>query len=88
MQVTLEYAQEHFADLVSAVNRGEEVEIAQPQLPALKLTGLKVTNPVLVNGKRVLGAGRGELRVPSDEEWAQMKRETADLMNNGPILPE
>ena len=68
MQVTLEYAQEHFADLVSAVNRGEEVEIAQPELPSLKLTGLKVTKPVLVNGKRVLGVGRGEMRVPSDSE--------------------
>lgn len=88
MQVTLEYAQEHFADLAAAANRGEEVEIAQPELPSLKLTGLKVTQPVLVDGKRVLGAGRAGLRVPSDEEWAKMKKETADIMNYGPIFPE
>ncbi len=68
MQVTLEYAQEHFADLVSAVNRSEKVEIAQAEPPSLKLTGLKVTKPVLVNGKRVLGARRG------DFEWPAAKR--------------
>jgi len=30
MQVSLEYAKEHLADLVSVAYRGEEVEIAAP----------------------------------------------------------
>ena len=37
MQVSLQYAAEHLAELASAARRGEEVEIAQPDEPPIKL---------------------------------------------------
>jgi antitoxin (DNA-binding transcriptional repressor) of toxin-antitoxin stability system len=37
MQVSLQYAAEHLAELASAARRGEEVEIAQPDEPPLIL---------------------------------------------------
>jgi hypothetical protein len=44
--------------------------------------------PVLVDGRRVLGAGRGEMRIPSEEEWRAMDLELEALMNNSPLFPE
>jgi antitoxin (DNA-binding transcriptional repressor) of toxin-antitoxin stability system len=73
MQVDLQYAEEHFTDLVSAADSGQEVEISRPDKPTLKLIVSKVTTtPVLKDGERILGAGRGELRVPSVDEWKGM----------------
>ncbi len=66
MQVSLQFAEEHFADLVSAVNRGEEVEIAQPEKPILKLVAsLPVPAPAEPAARRILG----ELRAPGFEKW-------------------
>jgi len=87
MQVTLQYAKEHFADLVSAADRGEEIVITRPEMAALKLVVSHAATPVIKSGKRVLGAGRGELRVPSEEEWRRMDDELARLMNEGPLFP-
>jgi antitoxin (DNA-binding transcriptional repressor) of toxin-antitoxin stability system len=90
MQVSLQYAQEHFADIVSAANRGEDVEIAQADKPALKLfllpsheqPGITVQKP-----KRVLGAWEGLVVLPTDEEWQAMDKEIEDEMLNGPFFP-
>lgn len=37
MKVSAEYAETHFADILSLASTGEEVEIAQPGRPTLKL---------------------------------------------------
>jgi antitoxin (DNA-binding transcriptional repressor) of toxin-antitoxin stability system len=37
MKVSAEYAEAHFADLLHAADPGEEVEIARPDKPSLKL---------------------------------------------------
>jgi antitoxin (DNA-binding transcriptional repressor) of toxin-antitoxin stability system len=87
MNVSLKYAEEHLADLVSAADRGEEVEITRPEKPALKLVVTTTTAAAKRSGKRVLGAGRGELRVPSEEEWRKMDEEMARIMNDGPLFP-
>jgi antitoxin (DNA-binding transcriptional repressor) of toxin-antitoxin stability system len=85
MQVNLQYAEEHFTDLVSAADSGQEVEISRPDKPALKLVVSKATAPVLKDGMRVLGAGIGELRVPSEEEWRAMDREMEREMLDAPL---
>ncbi len=87
MQVTLQYAEEHFADLASAADRGEEIVITRPEKAALKLVVSHAVAPVIKTGKRILGAGRGELRVPSEEEWRRIDEEIARLMNDGPLFP-
>jgi antitoxin (DNA-binding transcriptional repressor) of toxin-antitoxin stability system len=91
MNVSLEFAEDHLADLVSAADSGEQVEISRPGKRSLKLVVSNAaspgTHPVTREGKRILGAGRGELRVPSEEEWKKMDEEIAREMNDGPLFP-
>jgi antitoxin (DNA-binding transcriptional repressor) of toxin-antitoxin stability system len=78
MKVSAEYAQEHFADILTAIDTGEEVELTRPGQPSVRLM-LVEPAPVKkqhLNGKRILGAGRGEMRVPSFEEWQAMDTAT------------
>jgi antitoxin (DNA-binding transcriptional repressor) of toxin-antitoxin stability system len=87
MQVSLQYAAEHLADLASAARRGEEVEIAQPDQPTLKLVVSEASIPAKPKtGRRILGAGVGELRVPSEEEWRAMDKELEREMLDAPLI--
>lgn len=72
MTVTLEYAAEHFAELLDAIDAGDSVEVTRPDKPTLRLSGEAKPDAPLKSGKRVLGAGKGLLRVPDDEEWERM----------------
>lgn len=87
MNVSLKYAEEHLADLISAADRGEDVEITRPEKPALKLV-ISSTSHVSVSkaGKRILGAGRGELHVPTFEEWQAMDAELDAELNDRPLM--
>jgi len=87
MQVTLQYATEHLDELALAADNGEEVEIARPEKPALKLIVSTVAPRPLGSGRRVLGALRGQMLVPSEQEWRKMDDELADLMTNSSIFP-
>jgi antitoxin (DNA-binding transcriptional repressor) of toxin-antitoxin stability system len=87
MQVTLQYAAEHLAELASAARRGEEVEIAQPDEPTLKLVVSASSTFTPKPGRRILGAGRGEMVVPSEEEWQAMDKELEQLINGSPLYP-
>ncbi len=87
MQVSLEYAAQHLAELASAARRGEEVEIAQPDEPSVKLI---VSTPAPFTpqpGRRILGAGRGEMVVPSEAEWQAMDEELEQLIHGSPLFP-
>jgi antitoxin (DNA-binding transcriptional repressor) of toxin-antitoxin stability system len=76
MTVSVRYAAEHLEELLSAVDGGESVEIERPERPAVRLSAVaKAAEGVNVAGKRILGAGKGELRVPSEEEWEAMDKE-------------
>jgi antitoxin (DNA-binding transcriptional repressor) of toxin-antitoxin stability system len=87
MQVTLQYAAEHLAELASAARRGEEVEIAQPDEPPIKLV-VSTSAPFTPKpGRRILGAGRGEMVVPSEAEWQAMDEELEQLINGSPLYP-
>ena len=86
MKVSAQYAETHLSQLISAADRGEEVEITRPEKPALKLV-VTTTASVKSAGKRILGAGRGELRVPSEEEWRTMDEDLARQMNRNPLFP-
>jgi antitoxin (DNA-binding transcriptional repressor) of toxin-antitoxin stability system len=86
MQVTLQYAAEHLADLASAIDSGEEVEISRPEKPPLKLVVCDALAPAKRTGPPILGAGVGELRVPSFEEWQAMDESPeAPLMTPGEV---
>lgn len=86
MHVNFQYAEEHFAELAKAVDEGQIVEISRPEKPALKLVMSNVLAPQKRTGKRILGAGRGELRIPSDEEWAAVDKELERDMLDSPLV--
>jgi antitoxin (DNA-binding transcriptional repressor) of toxin-antitoxin stability system len=75
MTVTAEYAAKHFDELLAAMEGGSSIEIIRPDKPTLRLTSEPSEAEPHLAAKRVLGAGVGELRVPSDEEWDEMDKE-------------
>jgi len=75
MTVTVKYAAEHLEELLDAMGAGNSVEVMRPDKPTLRLSGEAQAATPTKTGKRILGAGRGELRVPSDEEWERMDKE-------------
>jgi antitoxin (DNA-binding transcriptional repressor) of toxin-antitoxin stability system len=86
MKVTAEFAEEHIAHLFAIAGQGEEVQIAVPNGPTLKLAATVAPAPERPRGPRILGAGRGEVRVPSEEEWREHKEQMALLMNDAPLM--
>lgn len=77
-QVNMHEAKTHLSKLVERVEGGEEIVISRAGKPAAKL----VPVPQAKLGKRKLGGWEG-FPVPSDEEWAEMKRETAEEIERG-----
>ncbi len=71
--VNMHEAKTHLSKLVARVEGGEQIVITRAGKPAAKL----VPMPQKKAGKRNLGGWQGEFDVPSLEEWAEMKRETA-----------
>ena len=71
MKVSVQYAAEHFEDLVVAAHNGEAVEIAcagQPELQLIRSSAVK-------SPKRILGAGKALTHLPSEEELERIDRE-------------
>lgn len=85
MKVSAQYAQEHLVELLEAADGGEAIEIAREGKSSYKLFLVPRPGEPL-EGKRILGAGVGELIVPTDEEWRAMKEEDARLMNDAPLM--
>lgn len=71
--VNMHEAKTHLSKLVARVEGGEQIVITRAGKPAAKLVPLLRQE----RGKRKLGGWEGKFDVPSPEEWAEMKRETA-----------
>jgi len=85
MKVDLQYAETHLADLISAAARGEIVHIEAPDYTAQIVA---YPTPKLVAGRRILGAMRGKIAMPSMEEWDAADKELERLMNDSPLFPD
>lgn len=81
-KVNMHEAKTHLSKLVARVEDGEEIVITRAGRPAAKL----VPMPPEKAGKRKLGGWEGAFDVPSLEEWAEMKRQTAREFE-GEIFP-
>lgn len=79
--VNMHEAKTHLSKLVARVEGGEQIVITRAGKPAAKL----VPVPTKL-GPRKLGGWEGKFDVPSLEEWAEMKRETAREFE-GEIFP-
>ena len=86
MKVSAQYAEEHFADLLLAADSGEEVEIARADQHTYRLELVKSVIAGTLTGKRILGAGRGKMIVPSWEEWKSMDKATEQEMCDAPLI--
>lgn len=80
--VNMHEAKTHLSRLVARVEGGEQIVITRAGKPAAKLVPVIQAKP----GKRKLGGWEGKFDVPSPEEWAKMKRETAREFE-GEIFP-
>lgn len=80
--VNMHEAKTHLSKLVARVEDGEQIVITRAGKPAAKLVPI----PQEKAGKRKLGGWEGRFDVPSPEEWAEMKRETAREFE-GEIFP-
>lgn len=80
--VNMHEAKTHLSKLVARVEGGEQIMITRAGKPAAKLVPIPRATP----GKRKLGGWEGKFDVPSPEEWAEMKRETAREFE-GEIFP-
>jgi hypothetical protein len=85
VNVSFQYAESHRAALADAADIGEPIEILRPNNPTLILIA-SAQPPVKKTGRRILGAGRGEMRVPGEEEWAAVDKELECQMNDAPLM--
>ena len=83
MRVSAQYVEDHIAELLIAASQGEEIEIALEGKPMLKLMRMNKASQL---GRRVLGAGRGEMRVPTEEEWREMDQELERQMTREELM--
>ena len=82
MQVTTQYASEHFEELLASAQSGEEIEIAREGQPPAKL--IVMPAPALNRTPR-FGTGRGDITLPSDEEGHRMDKELESVMLDSPL---
>jgi len=83
MKVSAQYAEEHFTDILTAVDNGEEVEIARPNKPGLFLALRSDSSSSTPSGrprKELWGAWEGLVTAPTEAEWREIKKEFADQM--------
>jgi len=77
MKVSAQYAQEHLADLLSAAESGEEVEIAQPGQRSFRLTVVipDSTKAEPGTGRRGLwGSAKGQIWLADDWDSPETNR--------------
>lgn len=92
MQVSLKYAEEHLADLVSATCRGEQIDIAAPNQPPVRLT-LVVSNETVQSAPErpraeLFGSLIGKIELADDWDSPETNEEIADLFENSEIFPD
>ena len=86
MKVSAQYAEDHFKEILATAAGGEEIEIASEGNPSFKLLVMPTPSQHLDLGPRILGAGEGELQVPTAEEWLAMKEEDELYWQNHSLM--
>jgi prevent-host-death family protein len=81
--VNMHAAKTHLSRLVGRVETGEEIFIDRAGKPVAKLVPVAQAKP----GKRKLGGWEGRMEMPSDEEWAEFKKELTEAIEESEIFP-
>ncbi len=87
MVVSAQYAAEHFDELLSATDRGEEVQIARENKPVLTLVAQQPLQTVRPRSE-LFGLFRGQMWVSPNFNSPELNKEIEDEFLNGPLFPD
>jgi len=96
MKVDFQYAETHRADLIAAVDNGEQVEIARQDKPALRLVASlpaqESDGPIWrypeIPRSEVFGYAKGNMYLADDWDSPEVNAEIADLFENSVLFPK
>jgi len=91
MKVSAQYAQEHFADILTAIGTGEEVELTRPGQPSVRLILVQSTpaKEIPAADRRGLwGSLRGQIWLADDWDSDETNEEIARTFNDAPMVSE
>lgn len=83
MKVSVEYAEQHFAEVLSAADKGEEVEIARADKPSLFITPHMASRTGTPSGRprrELWGAWEGLIAAPTQEKWDEIHHQFLNEM--------
>lgn len=92
MRVSAQYADEHFTDLLAAADRGEEVEIARPDKPTLRLVLSPLERdaiealPTVESRSKLFGIARGSIWIADDFDSPEVNDEIATEFEGSEIF--
>jgi prevent-host-death family protein len=81
--VNIHEAKTHFSKLVRRAEAGEEIVVRRGREPVARIAPLKRKK----GGVTGRGSMRGEIKMPSDEEWKEMDREIEQMFEESEIFP-
>ncbi len=87
MVVSAQYAAEHFEELASAADRGEEVQIARNGKPALTLIAKRAGTTAVRPRSELFGSWRGRAWMSPDFDSPETNKEIEDEFLNGSVFP-
>ena len=82
-QFNIHEAKTQLSKLIARAEAGEEIVIARDGRPLVRMDPVSVPQGV----RAIVGCMKGELRIPSDEDWRRMDDEIAREMIDGPLFP-
>ncbi|HEX8958405.1 MAG TPA: type II toxin-antitoxin system prevent-host-death family antitoxin [Solirubrobacterales bacterium] len=80
--VTIHEAKTQFSKLVRRAEAGEEIVVRRGREPVARIVPLKKRG-----GVRGFGSMKGEIKLPSDEEWKKMDEEIEQMFEESEIFP-
>jgi len=80
--VNIHEAKTQFSKLVRRAEKGEEIVVRRGRKPVARIVPLGKQG-----GVRGFGSMRGEIKLPSDEEWQEMDRKIERTFEEGETFP-
>lgn len=88
MIASIQEAGARLAQLIEAVQRGEEVIIASNGVPVARLLSVEGGDALDIAPRRLFGLWKDKVVSPTDEEWTAMDREIAQSFEESEIFPK
>jgi prevent-host-death family protein len=86
--INIHDAKSNLSKLIAAAERGEEVVIARAGKPVVKLVPCGPAVALDAPRRRLFGAWKDVMKVPSEKEWEEMDREIQKSFDESEIFPK